>query len=85
VVGVGAGAAADRAQLRDGAGHGSRLFRAGGCGWHRLAVTRRLERRGTGSQVVRLGSVGSSTCAPEPASFMNLRGRETIAQHPNYC
>ncbi len=34
------------------AGYGSRLFGAGECGWNRLAVARRPERRGTRSQAV---------------------------------
>src|ERR1700694_4679760 len=49
---AGLGWTLSRGWWRDGAGHGPRLFGTGGCGRHRLAVARRLERRGTGSQVV---------------------------------
>jgi hypothetical protein len=45
-------AAADCTQLLNGAEHGPRVSGTGGGGRSRLAVARRLERRGTGSEVV---------------------------------
>jgi hypothetical protein len=54
-------------QLRDWAGYGPRVFGAGSGGRDRLAVARRLERRGTGSQAVwepvRAGESGAATAA----------------------
>src|ERR1039458_749885 len=64
---VGAGAAPDRSQLRNGAGHGSRVSGTGGGSRDRLAVAGRLGRRRTGSQAVwqpaRAGRSGATAAA----------------------